>query len=108
MILNVIYQYHIFTNLSTFFTIISTLYQFSFKYDILTTRFEIELKFEKVDKWGKENMEEYKRIKESVEKIMRFSLKDIKDESIRVKFLSALLQAREVLNGDKPSSDSRG
>ena len=100
MILNVIYQYHIFTNLSTFFTIISTLYQFSFKYDILTTRFEIELKFEK--------MEEYKRIKESVEKIMRFSLKDIKDESIRVKFLSALLQAREVLNGDKPSPDSRG
>jgi len=53
-------------------------------------------------------MEEYKRIKESVEKIMRFSLKDIKDESIRVKFLSALLQAREVLNGDKPSPDSRG
>ena len=42
---------------------------------------------------------DYKRIKASIEKAMRFTLKDIGDGALRVELLTILLKAREVLNG---------
>lgn len=51
-------------------------------------------------------VEEQARIKVGIEKMMKWVLKDIQEGDLRIKLLSLLVQVRELLNGDKPTSSN--
>lgn len=45
----------------------------------------------------------YDRLKKEIDKIMKFSLKDIEDGDLRYTFMNTVMKARELLDGKKPS-----
>lgn len=54
--------------------------------------------------WIKEHKDRYEEIRKRIEKLMKLTLRDIEDEPLRVRLLTVLLQAREMLNGKESSS----
>ena len=43
--------------------------------------------------------EKYTRLKKTIDQAMRFTLKDVEDENLRVELIGILLKAREALDG---------
>jgi hypothetical protein len=50
-----------------------------------------------------ERKEKYARLKKGIERAMRYTLKDVEEEGLKVKLIGVLLQAREMLDGEGPS-----
>ena len=47
---------------------------------------------------------EYKRLKKGIEKVLKYTLKDVEDEGLRIRLLSKLIEVRELLDGARNST----